>query len=125
MKTLSRLIMVSCMGALLGFVLSAPADARGPSNVRLAEHGWLCLSTGPHSWVHCFPPSTSLGEDVGVAVLVFDSTDAGVDGNPLGTELLIHEDIFHGQPCPQDAGGEYEPVEGLPYLACHHFATEE
>jgi hypothetical protein len=50
----------------------------------------------------------------------------GVPGYPfLGTELLIRDDLYNNQPCPQDGLDKYEDLsgEGLPYYACHHFDT--
>lgn len=122
MKKLSRLVIVGFSIALLGLVLSPAADARGPSHIKLAEHGWMCITTGPNNWVHCFPPGNS-ASDVTTTVRVFDTTDLEEDGDLLGTELLIHDRVFHGQPCPQD-GGSYLPVLGTPYMACHRFATD-
>jgi hypothetical protein len=66
-------------------------------------------------------------------VRVFDTQDANAsEAEFLGTELLIHVDLYNGQPCPQlnRPGGEpilYEDLRQtpapLPYFACHHFET--
>ena len=86
---------------------------------QLVLAGFLCDNAGPHDWVHCLNGQT-LGRGKRVQVLVFT-----VDGSIfLGTELLIREDSYHGQPCPQDGKPVWDPVPGIPYVACHHFATD-
>lgn len=121
MKKLSRLMMVSFIGVLLGGVFLAPADARGPSYTKLEMHGWSCFPAGPFNWVHCVNPADTDFDRVAISVKVFDDET----GDFLGTEQLIHELVYHGQPCPQDGLEEYEIVEDTPYMACHHFTRPE
>jgi hypothetical protein len=63
-----------------------------------------------------------------MSVRVFDTEEvSATEAEFLGTELLIHVDLYHEQPCPQDELTEYEDLRetaGLPYYACHHFETE-
>lgn len=94
---------------------------------RLSRAGWLCVSI-PSLGVHCFAPG-AFASTPSVQVLVFDTEDPEDPGAPfLGTEVLIRADLYAGQPCPAEGGGEYEflPMEetGLPadYRACHHYA---
>lgn len=115
-----RIPLLVALIAGLALATGTSAGARGPAHTQLADRGWACITAGPHGWVHCFPPGSG-ASDRSIPVLVFDTTDTTVDGPLLGTELLIHDDVFAGQPCPQD-GGVYEPVAGTPYWACHHFA---
>ncbi len=116
-----RLGTLAGLGVAVGLAIGGPADARGPGNTHLAAQGWTCVTAGPNGWVHCFPPGFDRS-DRSITVRVFDSTDTTVDGTLLGTELLIHDEVFAGQPCPQD-GGAYEPLAGTPFWACHRFAT--
>lgn len=119
--------------ALLGSVMGI-AYAAGNTPSDLSANGWSCINAGVTNWIHCFPPSVDLADIVDVditnnpaslQVKVFDD----VAPNPfLGTELLIREDLYHGQPCPTDELGEYEPLDlngdtFIDYYACHHFET--
>ena len=104
----------------LGAALAASTQnaAAALTSEQLIHAGFLCSNAGPHNWVHCLNGQT-LGGGRRIQVLVFT-----VDGSIfLGTELLIHESSYNGQPCPQDGLTEWEPVTGIPYVACHHFAT--
>jgi hypothetical protein len=111
--------------SLLLLTFSAVAYAGGGHSAsQLERAGWFCINTGPHNWVHCFPPG-AFASSASVTVKVFDVT-----GSPfLGTELLIRADLYGGQPCAQDGGDDYgllpAAVSGLPvdYRACHHFDT--
>jgi hypothetical protein len=103
---------------LLLMAITVVAYAGGHTEDQLDKAGWTCITTGPRDWRHCFPPSRG-GSASTVQVKVFD-----VGGQSfLGTELLIHEDIYAGQPCPQEGKDQYDKVPGMPYFACHHFAT--
>ena len=123
MKT-RRLVMMMAIVAMVTGVM-ASAQAGGPSNTNLADHGWGCDSAGPNDYVHCFSPGSFKGKTA--TVKVFDSTDATVDGNYLGTELLISADVYNGQPCASDDGHEYHPLfpgpPNIPFYACHHYGT--
>ncbi len=105
------------LGVIILMLSFTVAYARGHNADQLMKAGWGCMNAGPSNWLHCFAPGG--GSDRTLQVKVF-----GEEGDPfLGTELLIHEDVYNGQPCPQDNHETYEPVEGTPYLACHHFET--
>lgn len=114
---------------LLLFMAVAAVSAHGHSPDQLVKAGWFACIPGvgdqpPDNWTHCIrnnpfvsdPPAT-------VQVKVF-----GPGGHPfLGTEILIHKDVYKDQPCATDGGGLYhdvEPILGIPYVACHHFSTD-
>ena len=126
MKQIKKLKIVVVLAAslLLLLALFTVAYARGGhTSAQLENAGCACGNAGPHNWVHCFPPAKR-GNPATIQVKVF-----GVPGDPfLGTEILIHRDIYNGQPCPTDGGGPYEPLfpqpPNIPYYACHHFATD-
>jgi hypothetical protein len=107
---------------------SSETLARGSSPAQLARAGWTCINAGPDDFVHCFPPGAFKSDET-LAVRVFETTDVDAeDAHFLGTELLIRDDVYQGQPCPQN-GEEYEllpaSVTGLQadYRACHHYST--
>ncbi len=84
---------------------------------KLSRAGFDCFQAGPHNWTHCLNLQ-KFGKPA-VRVLVF-STDGDVF---LGTEQLLREDRYRGQPCPQD-GLDMWDGEAVPgYFACHHFET--
>ncbi len=119
MHKLKLSVVVSLIAVSILFIQTT--QARGLSNTRMMQQGWFCFTAGPNNWVHCINPAAAFDE-MALNVMVFDSTDPGSSGTFLGTELLIHEEVFAEQPCPQDSG-EYEALDGLPYYACHHFDT--
>lgn len=114
------LVVLGTLILLSSAVTIAGASAEGQNASQLEDAGWTCIVAGPSDWIHCFPPSQNpSAAPATLQVKVFD-----VAGYPfLGTELLIRADLYHGQPCPQDDSETYEPVPGMPYLACHHFQT--
>ena len=115
-----KIIVVLAASLLLLLALFAVVNAQGHTADQLENAGWACINAGPHNWVHCFPPAAQ-GNPATIQVKVFD--DEG-NNDYLGAEILIHQDVYHGQPCMTDGGGPYEPVPETPYLACHHFATD-
>lgn len=117
------------VGAL--FVASAnSAGAHGTNPAQLSRAGWFCFNV-PDLGVHCVPPG-GMASSASVSLHVFDTNDPGATHAPfLGTEILIRADLYAGQPCPQDGGGEYHFLpsseSGLPvdYFACHRYDTSE
>jgi hypothetical protein len=111
---------------VLMVVVAAPAAARGVSPATLGNAGWFCFPV-PGLGVHCVKDAEGLfsGESDAVSVMIFEGTDpASRNAEFLGTELLIHDHLFAGQPCPQDGGAYFDlSGEGLPYFACHHYDT--
>lgn len=124
-----RLLAVLSTVALLMAMMAGPATAAsGPDPDRLDDAGWLCFGHTTAA-IHCLPDGGAVfsGEAMTSIILTW-GTDTG---EFWGTELLVHEDIYNGQPCPQDeVGGEtttYIPLPELglqlPYLVCHHFES--
>ncbi len=109
-----RLIVV-LLGAMVLMLSFTVAYARGHNADQLQR--WDCFNAGPSNWLHCSAPGA--GSEKTIQIKVF-----GEEGDPfLGTELLVHVDQYHGQPCPQDNHDDYEKVPEIPYMACHHFET--
>jgi hypothetical protein len=77
--------------------------------------------------VHCYPPGTGNSANT-INIKVFETTDVSAEtAEYLGTELLMHADIYNQQGCPQEGHDTYEdlyPTTGMPYYACHHFDTD-
>lgn len=101
---------------------AGPAVAGGGHTAeQMMEAGYDCFNDGPFNWTHCLDLD-KFGNPA-VPVKVFS-----VDGSKfLGTELLLREDIYAGQPCPQNDLNtwDYLGAEGPPYFACHHFNTSD
>ena len=122
---LNRLMIVL---ALLTAAVAFPAiqgAAEGSSPGQLEDAGWTCIVPVPGDNIHCAPPG---GLDRVVAheaeLMTFKVFDAG-DESYIGTEQIIREDLFHGQPCPTDPPSrqytDLEPILGLRYFACHRY----
>lgn len=119
----------SAAGSESGFLIQANS-AKGNATrdlTDLSARGWFCQNV-PGLGVHCFAPGV-FSSLASVSVLVFDTDDATHENAPfLGTELLIRADLYAGQPCPPEGGGEYEllPASESPfpvdYRACHHYS---
>ena len=110
---------------VLASLATTAALAKGVNPAQLGRAGWACFNAGPHNWVHCTPPGAGASPAT-MSVRVFDTEDRyATEAEFLGTELLIHVDHYHGQPCPQNGLSEYEDLRPIaPYYACHHFETE-
>lgn len=124
---MKRKILVVFLMALLLTLAVSVAYVRGHTSDQLDNGGWTCINTGDFDWVHCFPPSVDFPGDLingnrsTIQVKVFD-----VEGYPyLGTEILVHQDIYNGQPCMADNGDAYHFLGFAPYYACHHFERPE
>ena len=105
------------MGTLAFF--TGPAIAGGHTATQMEEAGFTCFPAGPiiTNWTHCLDLD-KFGTPV-VPVKVF--SEDGIEF--LGTELLLREDIYSGQPCPQDDLDLWDPDAVPGYYACHHFST--
>ena len=94
----------------------------GVSAVSAGE--WLCFPAGPDSNIHCIPPGKAGLMDQGKLPPSLQTQVFHHDTNDfLGTEMLLREDIYNGQPCPQDHLEEWELLDDIPYYACHHYDT--
>ena len=110
-----RVNLITAASLMLAFTMTSQAQA-GPSAEKLERAGFFCFVAGPSDYVHCWKAEDF--SDPAISVMVFNQ-----DGTRfLGTELLIHENQYNDQPCPQD-GGDWDYMEVIPYFACHHFYT--
>lgn len=98
------------------------AEARGLNSSRLENAGWACFDPdgeGPLG-IHCSNPGEAGGPSV--PLMVFSAS--GDDFH--GTEQLLRDDLYHGQPCPQEDLDIWvflpaaETGLGADYDACHH-----
>ncbi len=120
---LSRFWIVAVLLALVVAFGASTVSAGGVSPAKLEKAGWDCIVV--LGAVHCAPPGglarVLAGTARSMTFLVFGTTA----GAPfLGTEIIKHHDIFHGEPCPTDPPGQYTNLAGilgLPYWACHHY----
>ena len=110
-----KLKYVSIMLAfLMMMVFVSTVGAGGQTSEQLERAGWTCFPAGPDDWTHCWKKDPADGPST-IPVKVFSE-----DGSDfLSTELLIRADLYNGQPCPQEGGGEYADP-GFGYRACHH-----
>jgi hypothetical protein len=121
-------IFVGAVMVVVGAMASGTggAEAHGNSPAKLGNAGWTCFPVEGLG-VHCVPPSKDLGGGAAsIPVLIFDTNDPGATQAPFnGTEILIHDHLYRGQPCPQEGLDEYVDLsgEGLPYFACHRYDT--
>ncbi len=109
---LSAIVLLASMSLVGGTSI-----AGGLSSAQLERAGYACFPAGPNNWIHCLL-ERKLGQR-SIPVKVFSA-----DGNEfLGTELLLREDVYGGQPCPQDGLDLWDPLAVQGYFACHHFDT--
>lgn len=121
------------IAAALAVALPANSATAGPPADRMADAGMTCFEH-LDAW-HCGPQVDDLfaGEEPETVMLMTWGFDENGEPDEFwGTELLVHDDVYGGQPCPQDprddlggAPGPYIDVEDLgvplPYVVCHHF----
>lgn len=113
------------MGALIASAallaaLAGPVSAGGVSPAQLQRAGWDCFNV-PTLGVHCSPPGvTPIGSGNATPLLYFfNTTDPNeTDTEFSGTEQILLEDAYHGQPCPQEGEDEWHDLG--PIRACHH-----
>jgi hypothetical protein len=116
MKNLNKKTISDIAAVVL--VTSSSLVAAGFTAEKMLHAGYICLNAGPADWTHCLK-AEHIG-DPAIPVKVFS-----VDGSEfLGTEQLMHEDVYVDRPCPQDGLFEWTPSNDLQgYFACHHFHT--
>lgn len=125
--TIRRFLAATTVAGTLALTLAAPAAAHGLNPHRLYLAGWNCFNVEGLG-VHCTPPGDPASSAT-LTLLVFDTADPHATDAPFaGTELLIRADLYHGQPCATDGGGEYHPLDldgsgSIDYYACHHYST--
>jgi hypothetical protein len=104
---------------LAAFMVSGTAQA-GNTAAKLKRAGYACFNDGPSNWTHCWIESKIGNQVIPIKVFSEDGTEF------LGTELLLRDDVYRGQPCPQDGLALWEFLDfgdGLGYFACHAFYT--
>ncbi len=117
MKTISITILTIAAAAM--WLSPSDASARGLTADQLTSAGYTCFPAGPNDWVHCLLWRKLERGQRAVPVKVFS-----VDGNEfLGTEQLLRDNVYAGQPCPQDGLSQWDSQAVPGYFACHHFDT--
>jgi hypothetical protein len=105
--------------------IAAVGASGGLSPKQLNEHGWTCFNV-PGLGVHCSAPGQEWPPTGPTAQLLYffnttDPTSAVPDFT--GTETLLRDDFYHGQPCPTTGSGEYNFLGdlggGAGYWGCH------
>lgn len=122
------------VSAAILLVAGATPAVAGPNPDRLADAGWTCFEH-LEAW-HCGTNVDDLfaGEEPEtVRLLTWGLDDEGEPDEFWGMELLVHDAVYAGQPCPQDplqvlgdgTAGDYIDVADLgiplPYVVCHRF----
>jgi len=116
---MKHLMMIVGLTLFMAIASIGTATADRLTADQLSDAGFDCFPAGPSDWIHCMDLDKLVSGKKSVPVKVFS-----VDGSEfLGTELLLHEDVYAGQPCPTDELNLWEVLEGTPYMACHHFLT--
>lgn len=125
---MKRALVIVSAAVLSVAMIAGPAVGKGPDPDRLAGAGWFCFGHTTAA-IHCLPDGEAVftGEARSSLIMTWGTST----GDFWGTELLIHEDLYNGQPCPQDlvdgAPSTYIHLSDLglplPYFVCHHFES--
>lgn len=120
-----RRFMIPLIAAVaLALPVAAASNAGGLSPAQLDNAGWTCFDVGSLG-LHCAPPGKWPPTGPTVQLLYFLELHVVTDtpGFFTGTETLLRDDFYHGQPCPTTASGEYNFLGdlggGASYWACH------
>lgn len=126
MRRIILILSLAAVAAVAAAVGAATAfSGGGPTSSQLANADWTCFVPVTGDNLHCAPPGglgrVLSGEAETMTFLVFREPD----GLFLGTELIVRDDVFAGQPCPTDPPSrEYtdlKPILELDYWACHRY----
>lgn len=104
--------------------MAASGAQGGLSPAQLNSQGWTCFNV-PGLGVHCSPPGQEFPPTGPHAQLLYFFTTTDVNSTTAdftGTETLIRDDKYHGQPCPTQPGGANfigDLGGGFSYWACH------
>lgn len=127
-------LVASAVSAAVLLVVGATPAVAEPNPDRLEDAGWTCFEH-LEAW-HCGTKADQLfaGEEPNtVRLLTWGLDDDGDPDEFWGHELLVHDSVYAGQPCPQDplqvlgdgTPGAYIDVADLgvpmPYVVCHRF----
>lgn len=117
-SSLRRLVSTTIAAAALALAAVAPVSAHGVSPAKLTSAGWECFNV-PVLGVHCLPPGHHASTAT-LTVLYFDTDNVAATDAPFsGTELLLRQDLYRGQPCPQEDRDTWTLLP-FGYYACHH-----
>ena len=118
-------ISITVLALALVFSIGAAGQSRGLSPSQLNARGWTCFPV-PGLGVHCSPPGQEWPPTGPTAQLLyfFNTTDpTSTVPDFTGTETLLRDDLYHGQPCPTEPSGDYTFIGdlggGAEYWACH------
>jgi len=125
-ESLMRRFMIALVAAAaLAAPLTAAGGSGGLSPKQLNDQGWTCFNV-PGLGVHCSAPGQEWPPTGPTAQLLyfFNTTDPASDVPDFtGTETLLRDDYYRGQPCPTEASGEYNFLGdlggGASYWGCH------
>ncbi len=102
---------------ILGFLGMAFSHGQGHTIHKAEKAGWACELV-PGLGQHC--SQESLGAQIGAGVAVITVRVYDDETHQFtSTELLIRQDLYHGQPCPQEGADGYHLLP-FGYYACHH-----
>lgn len=126
MKALKLVLVAVPVIAAIALAGSAFGGGGGATMAQSQAAGWDCnpqfLIIG---YYHCAPPGKpSVADMIGgdrsspsIVLRVFYP-----NGSFAGTEMLLRNDLYQGQACPQDGLAEWGALP-FGYRACHHFDT--
>jgi hypothetical protein len=106
--------------AALAFSIASGTTLAGNTAEKMERAGYACFNDGPSNWTHCWREE-KIGNPV-IPIKVFSEEGSEF----LGTELLLRDDKYAGQPCPRDGLDLWDHLDfggGLGYFACHHYHT--
>lgn len=122
MKALKISIAVVPIVAAITIAGTALGGAGGLSPAQLSSQGWHCFDH-PTLGVHCAAPGQEWPPSGPTTQLLYFFNTHDVNSTVpdyTGTETLLHDDRYNGQPCPTQPGGYvYLGGLGLDYWACH------
>jgi hypothetical protein len=125
------LVLVGVVGLLLALPMTAASTPGGLSPAQLNDHGWTCFNVDPPGpvalGVHCAAPGQEWPPTGPTAQLLYFFTEDDPESTVpsfTGTETLLRDDKYHGQPCPTEPSGEYGLLGSLApggpvYWGCH------
>jgi hypothetical protein len=127
---MNRTTIAVVASALFALPMATSAQAGGLSPAQLADAGWTCFNV-PNLGVHCAPPGKWPPTDPNVHLSYFFNTTDPQSEDPgfTGTESLMRDDLFNGQPCPTEPSGLWTflgslGLGGPDYWACHRSHKE-
>lgn len=115
-------ILAAAVVAVFAVPLVASGGQGGLSPAQLSSQGWHCFDH-PTLGVHCAAPGQEWPPSGPTSQLLYFFNTHDVESTVpdfTGTETLLHDDLYHGQPCPTQPGGYVSLAGlGLDYWACH------